>query len=671
MKNLSKGLLQLLLVFALAFACETNNPEPSPEEVKIQQLKDDAKFNNSITPGVGNVFYEELLVPNTASQLVFKLAYNQDTLAAYGKINGDGQLEYVHTTLLATKGNEEILVTEIFPDISVNRMYTLVNGVKSSIVAEIQYYSKTKIVISIYDMNWETGEEKVLTRTYINDNVKVSDYSGLRINDKGPVWDCYSPRPSKDYEKEMENSMRYMACVGHGYELHPTLNSIREAFASAANAIRNSDQYADKLQELNFLTSTRERLSRIYEAIEGKIVNYKFERTRMAGLLKALEEKINKIKKSQYDALLEPFEAGTDVDYDEYTDKEVKITFTVIDLATGKPYVKEPVLVDMELLMPGAETAFAENTLDSSPVNGMVTFRFDPLEFEGIKKYSSIIARYSFTKNNWVPYASKKINLKFIDPILSEVSGNNQKGMPGKKLKNPLLVLVTDDLGRVLPKIAVQWEVIEGNGLLISDSETNSEGIAEAEWTLGNDNGDQKISATVKNMYGYKVKPVIFSADLNRCGPTADSTLLFVTDGSWKASHDYTSGWEKLDFYDKNWGSAVFPPYDCITEKCVEASCIWGPEENPTVYLRKTFEVNFDTSPYCMYKLICASDDNHGLSINGKVVYTNDGDRYAGPVVTTDITPYLNDGVNVISVMASDASSNCAAFHGKVFGYKN
>ncbi len=52
---------------------------------------------------MGNVFFEEKLIPNAASQLVFKMAINGDTLAGYGKINGSGQLQYLTSTVLAKK----------------------------------------------------------------------------------------------------------------------------------------------------------------------------------------------------------------------------------------------------------------------------------------------------------------------------------------------------------------------------------------------------------------------------------------------------------------------------------------------------------------------------------------------------------------------------------------
>lgn len=423
-KSLRHTPFYLFLFLCLLFTSCEKEDELTPEE----QRSADASFNNSLTPGVGNVFYEEKLVPNTASQLVFKLAYHQDTLAAYGKINGSGQLEYLHTTVLAKKGGDELLVTETFPETYTSRMYSIINGEKSNIVVEIKHYSQTKYYISILDLDWGTGNKKVLKGTYIKDGVKTADYSGLRLAEAAGLasdhaWNCDQPQPSDDLDQTVDNHLDYFACGGLAWDTHPTLDVVKETITSSIEAVKSSGKYADKLSELAFLENSHEKLSGLYAAIKGKVKGYRFERTLMAGLLKLLEEKINKLKESQYDILLVPFEAGTDTEYDEVTDNEVKVTFTVTDAKTKLPFKEEPVLIDMAFIIPGTDTALKMETKASSTVNGLVTFKFDPTSVPGYEKYSSLEARWGFTSDDWQKTQSRSVSLRFINPKVVLKSG--------------------------------------------------------------------------------------------------------------------------------------------------------------------------------------------------------------------------------------------------------
>jgi hypothetical protein len=154
----------------------------------------------------------------------------------------------------------------------------------------------------------------------------------------------------------------------------------------------------------------------LYAAIKGKMTGYKFEKTVMAGLLKLLEDKINKLKESQYDIVLTLFEGATDTEYDEVTDSEVKIVFTVSDAKTKLPFTREPVFIDMAFVVPGTNTALRMETKASSVVNGLVTFRFDATSMPDYEKYSSLEARWGFTSDNWQKSQSRNVSLKYIVP---------------------------------------------------------------------------------------------------------------------------------------------------------------------------------------------------------------------------------------------------------------
>jgi hypothetical protein len=89
--------------------------------------------------------------------------------------------------------------------------------------------------------------------------------------------------------------------------------------------------------------------------------------------------------------------------------------------------------------------------------------------------------------------------------VLGRVSGNNQRGEPGRTLPAPLVVLVADRYGNPVPGATVVWEVTGGFGR-VSPSEvaTDSAGLAATQWTLGLFGG-QRVTATVLGGSGASV----------------------------------------------------------------------------------------------------------------------------------------------------------------------
>lgn len=409
------GLLLVLFLFTEA-ACRKKDSPQSPEEQLAEKRKADAAHNNSLTPGVGNVLFEEKLIPNASNQLVFKIAYNGDTLAGYGKINGSGQLQYLTSTALAKKGNAEILVTEMFPDVSKSRMYTILNGKKAPTVVEMNHISPTRVVMSVLDLDWETGTSSVLVQSYFENGKQTANFSALKEGDDR-VYNCAEPQPSDDVSQSVDNTLDYFQCGGHAYDTYPALAAIKAAILKAVESIRNAGQYQNKLDELKSLESNYKYLNDIFKNINGKVSDYKFERSILGGFLKSLAEKINELKAQlKPDVLLVPFEEATDLNYDEVVDKEIKLTFTLVDNETGLPYTKDPVGVDMAFVIPGTNEAVYMETRFTSTVNGLVTFKFDPMTVPGYEAYESLTARYAFSGNDWTPSATKNITLKYIKP---------------------------------------------------------------------------------------------------------------------------------------------------------------------------------------------------------------------------------------------------------------
>lgn len=70
--------------------------------------------------------------------------------------------------------------------------------------------------------------------------------------------------------------------------------------------------------------------------------------------------------------------------------------------------------------------------------------------------------------------------------LLQKVSGDAQLGLPERTLAEPLRVRVLDAEGTAVPGVSIQWTAPVGSGTVDpTESQTGSDGVAEATWTLG------------------------------------------------------------------------------------------------------------------------------------------------------------------------------------------
>ena len=81
------------------------------------------------------------------------------------------------------------------------------------------------------------------------------------------------------------------------------------------------------------------------------------------------------------------------------------------------------------------------------------------------------------------------------------VSGDGQTGEVGTILPESLRVKLSDSNGNPIEGIAVTWTVSSGGGTLsAAEVDTDEEGIAEVQWTLGTTPGENAVTASVEGM---------------------------------------------------------------------------------------------------------------------------------------------------------------------------
>ncbi len=512
----------LVLFFLVASAaCSkkggSGGQDKTPEELLAEKRKADAAYNNSITPGVGNVYYEEKLIPNAANQLVYKITYNEDTLAAYGKINGSGQLQYLTSTVLAKKGNTELLVTEMFPEVSKSRMYSIINGKKGKIVVEMNHISQTKVAMYVLDFNWLTGASTVISQSYFENGKQTASFSAFKESgeEKDRVYNCDEPQPSDDMNKSVDNTLDYFQCGGHAYDSYPALAAIKAAILKSIESVKNATQYQSSQQEVKSMESNYNYLNTIFKSISGKISGYKFEKSILAGYLRSLAAEIAELKaKLKPDVSLRPFVEASDLQYDEVTDTEIKLTFTLIDNATGLPYTKKPIGIDMAFVIPGTSEAVYMETKFTNTANGLITFKLDPTTLPEYEKYTNLTARYAFSGDDWNPSATRDITLKFIKPkvVFADGSAIPYQVMYGSGDKK-VFKLVNED-GRDIP---VNYNNVTLNNSNAKVRYTMMKGTSDFDLTLHNDEtGDQITKLEV--IYKGKLLQVINAYVTPPCG---------------------------------------------------------------------------------------------------------------------------------------------------------
>ncbi len=92
---------------------------------------------------------------------------------------------------------------------------------------------------------------------------------------------------------------------------------------------------------------------------------------------------------------------------------------------------------------------------------------------------------------------------------IEKVSGDNQYGYAGEPLADPIVVVVKDQFGNPMSGVSVSFAVITGGGTVSpSDQDTNEQGKAQANWTLGPNPGKNEVQVSVSGL-----SPVIFTAE--------------------------------------------------------------------------------------------------------------------------------------------------------------
>jgi PKD repeat protein len=103
------------------------------------------------------------------------------------------------------------------------------------------------------------------------------------------------------------------------------------------------------------------------------------------------------------------------------------------------------------------------------------------------------------------------------------ISGNNQEAPAGSKLPQPLVVQLLDQDGNPIPNRPVSWVVGDGGGTANPQtSNTNADGQASTEWTLGPNPGTNTLNAVVSGL-----TPAAFTA--TGTGTGTPSTLALTT----------------------------------------------------------------------------------------------------------------------------------------------
>ncbi|TCC97828.1 hypothetical protein [Pedobacter hiemivivus] len=436
------------------------------------------------------------------------MAFNEDTLALYGKINASSKIEEAHTFILSRKKNTELFVTEIFRETSSSRIYAIENNVKSKFIIEIKQYDATTKELSVLDHNWQTGVSKILTSTIISDGI-INQVVPKAAN----VFKCLQPDPHNELNKNIDQTFKYVMCSGLASNNNQGLDDIISAVKKIIDQVKKMEDYKSSLEQLNLAGQAIEQQSLMLKATSSGISKLKYVTEDLNTVLNTLANlKDVLVPRDNREILLYLLNETNALLYYQRMNQFLVIIIQAIDKKTGKPITE--LMVNMELINPLTGQVLWKAFEPVSKNTGNLTFTFEPPAWENYENIEKLHLNYSFTLNGEKVSYLGIISLQYIIPNKIEIiDGNNQVTVPNKKLTKPLSVKVTEKDGFPARGIKVQWRVKKGGGKLGSiETTTNEMGITEVDWILGDSTEVQEAEATVKRSNGESIigSPLVF-----------------------------------------------------------------------------------------------------------------------------------------------------------------
>lgn len=410
-------LLHVLILLLLIASC---TKPATVEEQLIQQRKEDSAFNQSQVNGMGNLFFTEKLIANKKSQHVMTFTIDQDTLAAYGRIDSTGKLRHIHTLIMGMKGQQKKLVSEILPDQLKARLYMIgADKKKSRTVVEIEHLSESSQLISLLEMNWTAGTSKVLTSTLLENGTTIASFSTTTVYNRNRAWNCDEPQPSEDMVKAVENYLDYFRCGGHACDSYPACQSIKNRLISIYN---KAQQIISDFQEKDFATDIHNwsnTLSERLDRLKGKWQSLKSEKTRLDPHHQSFEDDIQEIDINQPELDIRALgNTHSILTYDEVNGGELKLVVEVFNKKANLPHTEYPVFVAAEWIDPTTNTLLLRQS-NTTVSGGMAIFRTDPSKLPNFKKYDRIKIQFGLVRDDYSKWKTTQASLKFIKPKLN------------------------------------------------------------------------------------------------------------------------------------------------------------------------------------------------------------------------------------------------------------
>ena len=156
--------------------------------------------------------------------------------------------------------------------------------------------------------------------------------------------------------------------------------------------------------------------------------------------------------------------------------------------------------------------ASAEPVLDTSDTRGMVKTTWRLGEIPGRQQLSVTVEGVSTA-----PMVSAEADPSPANARI-EIASHDLGGRVGDTLQEPVVVRVTDSLGRALADLPVAWSSLDGGALTAHAMRTDSLGEARATWMLGTKAGRQRARVQVGN--ARSMPPVVLVA-IAETGPAA------------------------------------------------------------------------------------------------------------------------------------------------------
>ena len=476
-----------------------NEEEEEEEQEQVdKELKAHAAYNASLLEGVGNVFVANALQSGGKQQLYAKANYNEGHLAYYVSPVSGQDIGTDHRIVFGARKGEQVIL-EMNESEQLLSMYTEREGVRLPIVLQMKQYGDAQFELQLFRIDWSNQVQELVSSVYVREGKTVSSFKVKAKNNTTPSEGGLKAaigfpgvkRPS--VQSSVSGTTAAFLAYIHSI-LNPVIKESNEGMGSISLGLENnsitSEAFGSLWYDLGALNAMLNNVGSVFGSFQTDPIATN-EPLKSFSWYKGMGDLAVDIENVQLSAIMD----SSLITYDELDiNARLRLVLQVED-KDKKALIDRPVFVDfkIELEQDGQTHLLSVQTVSSTKKEGLAIMQHN-LYASALKPKvgSKLNILYRLSAKEGGVFAKQEVKIIDQKPAKIEiVSGNDQTADWEEKLKNPLVIKVTNAAGTPLKDIAVSWKVQSVSwGIIVgtlSDTQfkTDDRGLAQTYYTVG------------------------------------------------------------------------------------------------------------------------------------------------------------------------------------------